>query len=132
MNKILLISDSKGVFQVTKEITQGRYELIWCKYDFWGKGEYPDVDIVIMHFDVDMMERGTFEAIIKVKGEMGHFMPILALVEKGTPQDIFQILEAGAYDYLEITDDMQKYRKKIEELVMWNWYLKKYVPRGQR
>ena len=70
MNKILLISDSKGVFQVTKEITQGRYELIWCKYDFWGKGEYPDVDIVIMHFDVDMMERGTFEAIIKVKGKM--------------------------------------------------------------
>ena len=99
---------------------------------FGGKGSILMSILLSCHFDVDMMERGTFEAIIKVKGKMGHFMPILALVEKGTPQDIFQILEAGAYDYLEITDDMQKYRKKIEELVMWNWYLKKYVPKGQR
>lgn len=132
MNKILLISDNTEVFQLTKDITQGRYELIWCKYDFWGKEEYSGVDIVIMHFDADMTKQGTFEAIIKVKGKLGHSMPILALVEKGTPQDIFLILEAGAYDYLEVTDDMQKYCKKIEELTMWNWYLKKYVPKGQR
>jgi len=58
---------------------------------------------------------------------MRYSMPILALIEKGTPQDIFLILEAGAYDYMEITDSKQNYEKKIEELILWDWYLKKYI-----
>ena len=77
-----------------------------------------------MHFDRKMTKDGTFESIIKVKGILGHAIPILALIEEGDPQDIFSILNAGAYDYLEKTDDMQKYKKKIDELALWNWYLK--------
>lgn len=52
-------------------------------------------------------------------------IPILVLIENGTKQDIFSVLKAGAYDYLE-KEDLQQYRKKIEEMILWGWYLKKY------
>lgn len=44
----------------------------------------------------------------------------------GTTQDIFSILRAGAYDYLGTMENLQEYRKKIEDTMLWNWYLKKY------
>ena len=127
MNRILLISDNEDVFRVIQEITREKYRLIWCKYDYEENKEYPDGDIVIMYFDTDMLKQETSETVIKAKARMRRSMPILALVEKGTPQDIFLILEAGAYDYMEITDNKQKYEKKINELILWDWYLKKYT-----
>lgn len=80
-----------------------------------------------MYFDINMLKQEIFETVIKAKARMRYSMPILALIEKGTPQDIFLILEAGAYDYMEITDSKQNYEKKIEELILWDWYLKKYI-----
>jgi DNA-binding response OmpR family regulator len=124
MEKVLLFSNSKKVFEVTNTITSGKYKLSWCTYDSLKENQYPHSDIIIMHFDRKMTKDGTFESIIKVKGRLGHAIPILALIEEGDPQDIFSILNAGAYDYLEKTDDMQKYKKKIDELALWNWYLK--------
>lgn len=122
-----MISDNEEVFRVTQEITREKYRLIWCKNYYEEEGKYPDADIVIMYFDVDRMKQESSEVIIKAKSMMRCSIPILALVEKGTPQDIFLILEAGAYDYMEITDNKQKYEKKIEELILWDWYLKKYI-----
>ena len=124
MEKVLLLSNSKKVFEVTNTITSGKYKLSWCTYDSLKENQNPHSDIIIMHFDRKMTKDGTFESIIKVKGRLGHAIPILALIEEGDPQDIFSILNAGAYDYLEKTDDMQKYKKKIDELALWNWYLK--------
>lgn len=82
-------------------------------------------DAVIMHLDSKMLETGVFELIIKVKRKYGNMIPILVLIENGTKQDIFSVLKAGAYDYLE-KEDLQQYRKKIEEMILWGWYLKKY------
>lgn len=31
--KIILFSDSKAVFEITKKIAEGWFELIWCEYD---------------------------------------------------------------------------------------------------
>lgn len=129
MNKILLISDNEEVFQVTQEITREKYRLIWCKYDYGEKEQYPDADIVIMYFDANRMKQEISEMLIKAKAKMRRSMPILALIEKGTPQDIFLILEAGVYDYMEVTNSKLKYEKKIEELILWDWYLKKYISR---
>lgn len=64
--------------------------------------------------------------IVKVKGELGQLVPILAVIEEGSAQDIFSVLEAGIFDYIEVTDNLQKYAKKIEELFLWGWYLRKY------
>lgn len=127
MNRILLISDNEDVFRITQDVTQEKHKLIWCKYNYEENKQYPDADIVIMYFDTNMLQQETSETVIKAKARMRHSMPILALVEKGTPQDIFLILEAGAYDYMKITDNKQNYEKKIEELILWDWYLKKYI-----
>lgn len=124
MEKILLFSNSKKVFEITNMITSGKYKLSWRTYDLLKENQYPDSDIIIMHFDRKMMKDGTFESIIKAIERWGHTIPILTLIEDGNLQDIFSILNAGAFDYLEKTDDMHKYKKKIDELALWNWYLK--------
>lgn len=63
---------------------------------------------------------------LQVKGRLGQRIPILTLMEEGTPQNIFSTLMAGAYDYLEIAKSSEEYRKKIEDIARWNWYLGKY------
>jgi len=50
----------------------------------------------------------------------------------GTTQDIFSTLRTGVYDYIETLDNLQKYQKKIENLILWSWYLKKYEPGGKK
>ena len=50
--------------------------------------------------------QGTFKTIVQVKGRLGQRIPILALMEEGTPQNIFSTLIAGAYDYLEIVKNV--------------------------
>ena len=46
---------------------------------FFEKNKYPCVDVFIMHFTKEMMRRGTFEPIIRVKGTLGHSIPILVI-----------------------------------------------------
>ena len=128
METILLFSNRKKVFEVTDKILKDRYKLIWCIYELLEKNQYPYADVVIMHFDEEMLKNRTFELIVKVKGKLGHTVPILVLIESGTLEDIYSILEDGAFDYMESIEDQQKYRKKIEDIISWNWYLKKYHP----
>lgn len=126
MEKVLLFSNNEEIFEITNRIIEGKYKLIWCTYDLLKKSQYPYSDVVIMHFDEKMTKNGTFESIIRVKGRLGHTIPILTLIEGGTPQDIFSTLKAGAYDYLETVENLQEYRKKIKDIISWNWYIKKY------
>lgn len=79
-----------------------------------------------MYFDKEMVKKGTFKTIVQVKGRLGQRIPILTLMEEGTPQNIFSTLMAGVYDYLEIAKSSEEYRKKIEDVARWNWYLGKY------
>lgn len=97
----------------------------WRTYDLVEGNQHFVPDAVIMYLDSKMLETGVFELIIKVKRKYGNMIPILVLIENGTKQDIFSVLKAGAYDYLE-KEDLQQYRKKIEEMILWGWYLKKY------
>ena len=126
MKKVLLFSNHKEIFEVTNKIIEEKYKLLWSTYDILKEDQYFYSDVVIMHFDKKMIKRGTFESIIKVKGRLGHALPILALIEGATIQDIFSILNAGVYDYLETVEDLQEYQKKIEDIILWSWYLKKY------
>ena len=126
MKKVLLFSYDEKLFDITNRIIEKKYELIKCTYYQLETNKYPFADAVIMHFDRERMKKGAFEPIVKAKGKLGHLVPILAIIEEGNPQSIFSILEAGAYDYIEIKDNLQKYTKKVEELFLWNWYLAKY------
>lgn len=126
MEKVLLFSNYKEMFEMTNRIIEGKYQLIWCNYNLLQENQYPYFDVVIMHFDKKVIKIGTFELIIKVNGRLGHTILILALIEGGTTQDIFSTLKAGAYDYLDTVENLQEYQKKIEDIILWDWYLKKY------
>lgn len=126
MEKVLLFSDNEELVGNIREIVEGKYELIWRRYSLLKKNEYPYGDVVIIHFDKKLIENENFESIIKVKGKIGNPTPILAIVEGASPQAIFSILALGAYDYIEMTDNLQDYNKKIKELILWKRYLKKY------
>lgn len=126
MEKILLFSDNEELVANIRGIVEEKYELIWRDYSLLKKNEYPDGDIVIIHFDKKLIENENFESIIRVKGKLGNSTLILAIVEGASPQAIFSILAMGAYDYIEITDNLQDYNKKIKDLILWKRYLKKY------
>lgn len=126
MTEVLLFSDDEKIFNLTNSVIDGRYKLTWCTYKSLEKKLYPYTDIVIMYFDKEMVKKGTFKTIVQVKGRLGQRIPILTLMKEGTPQNIFSTLMAGAYDYLEIAKSSEEYRKKIEDVARWNWYLGKY------
>lgn len=121
--KILLFSDRQKVFEITNNITKGWSELIWYKNTDLVRKQYPLVDIIIIDFDKIVEEK--FLPIIKAKSKVGDFVPVLAIIN-GTPQEIFSVLKAGAYDYITTTDDIEVYKNKIEDVIRWNWYRKKY------
>ncbi|RHE69658.1 hypothetical protein DW723_16175 [Blautia obeum] len=126
MEKILLFSDDEKLFEITKQVTEGKQELIWGNYQCLETNGYPFADVVIMHFDEEKIKKDIFQPIIKVKGRLGHSTPILAVIENGSMQDIFSVLKIGVYDYIETTDNLEKYQKKIQDIILWEWYLKKY------
>lgn len=121
--KILLFSDRKKVFEITNNITNGWSELIWYKNIDLKRKQYPIADIVIIDFEKNMEEK--FLSIIKAKSKVGDFVSVLAIIN-GTPQEIFSVLKAGAYDYITTIGDIEAYRNKIEDIIRWNWYRKKY------
>ena len=36
------------------------------------------------------------------------------------------VLKSGVYDYITTIEDKTKYKKKIEEMALWYWYLNKF------
>ena len=123
MVKILLISDSKEVFNATEKIVNGCFELIWHKYDSLQREQYPSANVVIMHFDPRRVQEGAPLTVVKVKSKVGKTVPILAKIN-----DKLNGLENGADDYITMIEDTQEYRQKIENMILWNWYQTKYKP----
>ena len=132
MEKILLFSTDKRIIENTKKISEGKYELIYDSYKLLDEREFQYIDAVIIQVDYDLMKRDLFEFIIKAKVKLGTSTPILAIIENGTPQDIFSILQLGVFDYVESIDDLLEYEKKINNLILWSWYLKKYGDETKR
>lgn len=131
--KILLFSDDEKLYNSTERIIGKKHQLKWCTYQQLENNRYPTADVVIFHFTKEIIERErAFAAIIKIKGSLGHLTPILAISEGGSIKDIFSILKAGAYDYIETIDNTRKYKKKIENLILWNWYIKKHTSEKKR
>lgn len=118
-----MISEKQEIYETTERIVDRKHSLLWHSYDILNEEKFPEADVVIVDFSGNFDDTAAFEVIIKIKGKLGHMIPILALIEKGSPQDIFTILRAGAYDYLEDSKNLPEYCKKIDELILWEWYL---------
>lgn len=121
-----MISERKEVYETTKRIVTRKHSLIWYPYNILNEGMFPETDVVIVDFGKHIDDIDSFKVIIKIKGKLGHMIPILALIEKGSPQDIFTILRFGAYDYWEYSPNISEYCKKIDELILWGWYLERH------
>lgn len=126
MKSVLLISDYKSIFEYTNSITDGKYNLIWYTYKKFEETQQIPVNVVIMHFDKKMIKNDNFQLIINIQNKFGKTVPILALVEEGSAQEVFSIINIGVFDYLDNLKFRKKYEKKIEEALRWNWYLEKY------
>lgn len=125
--KILLISDNKKLFNLTRNSIDSEHELIWENYASITSNKYLCSDVVILHFTQIMLEKGILISLVKMKIKLGALVPILAVVEGGTPQQLFSILKVGAYDYVDILSKEQDiYKEKISNIIMWKWYLEKY------
>ena len=81
-------------------------------------------DVVIIHFDKDRIQDAIMP-IIRIKGRLGTHVSILVIMN-GTPQEIYSVLKVGAYDYITNIDDIQEYKQKLEDIVLWNRY-QRYV-----
>lgn len=126
MENILLLCDDQWMYENIQGIVGKKYNLKWCPYELLREYKYRNVDAVIMFFDHKMVHLGLFEPIIQVKGKYGHSIPILGIIESGTEQDIFSVLNMGVYDYIDLSSGFADYQDKIDDLLRWNWYLKKY------
>ena len=131
MNRLLLFSDDEKQFLITDQILKEKCKLTWCTYHSLEKNEYPSADVVVMHFNREKTKSGAFDSIIRVKGKLGHSTPILAIIEGGSTQVIFSLLEIGVFDYIDTTDNIQKYQKKLEDILLWSWYIKQYGSTGK-
>lgn len=131
MNRLLLFSDDEKQFLITDRLLKEKCKLTWCTYYSLGKNEYPPADVVVMHFNKERTKSGAFDLIIRVKGKLGHSIPILAIIEGGSAQAIFSLLKIGVFDYIETTDNIEKYQKKLEDILLWSWYIKQYESRGR-
>ena len=82
--KRLLFSDDEKLYNITERIIGKKHQLKWCTYQQLESNRYPTADVVIFHFTEETIEReGTFAAIIKIKGSLGHLTPILAISSEG-------------------------------------------------
>ena len=125
--RILLISDKKELFDLTKKSIDSEHELIWENYVSVAGDKFLYADIVILHFTKFMLQEGILIPFVKIKVKFGDFVPILAIVEGGTPKQLFSVLQLGAYDYVDILNQSSDvFKKKIRDILMWKWYLKRY------
>lgn len=118
--KILLISDSLEVYQQTKRLMESQNELQLLSFEAFKIQEIVVCDILVIHFDYIMVTAKEFKTILDAKCKSK--VPILALLEQSSISDQFEVLAAGALDYLErpVTDEL--YAQKLGEMYKWKWY----------
>lgn len=123
---VLLISNDDDLHDITREVLSKKYELIWCKDDNLNFNENILYDFVIVDFNNEKVKKGSFENIIKIKGSLGSNIPVLAILDGGSIQDVFEVLQIGAFDYVYKDKIIYDYKRKVDNMIQWKWYLTKY------
>lgn len=121
---ILLVSSSYDFYGYTKRILCGQADLYWCDFEQLDRETGKKIDVIIIDFDQKMVQDKSFRVIIEIKGKLNDSIPILALMEGETVQDIFEVLALGALDYLDKSNVQFEYEKKIASMIRWRWYYK--------
>ncbi len=126
---ILLISNNNDFYSYTKRILCGQAQLYWCDFGHFGREAGKEIDVIIIDFHQKMVQEKSFRVIIEIKGKFGESIPVLAVMEGETIQDIFEVLALGALDYLDNSNVSIEYEKKVASMIRWRWYYKQKYTR---
>lgn len=111
--RFLLVSDNEDIYSFSKDgINKKGHDLLWCSFLELKNFDNVMVDIVVIDFDFEKVRQEEFKSIIQVKGKFGTSIPILAIMEGATTQDIFEVLKLGTFDYLDKKELEAMYEKK--------------------
>lgn len=121
---ILLISTEHKLYTLTKSIVEKKNILL-----YWN--ECLSIDyirdrsiVVIVDFEHKKGENKEFKKIIEINGRIGKTVPLLAVLENPTSQEIFTVLSMGVFDYVDKDNLTKEYAKKIDDIIQWEWYCK--------
>lgn len=119
---ILLISDDKNIFDTVQTLLKDKWEAKQYKFSELGKDALQGDFIVIIDFDKERIDKEQLGAIIQIKGSFGNLIPVLAILPEKNPQDIFEVLKLGAFDYITRRELNRKLEIKVKEIIRWKWY----------
>lgn len=119
---ILLISDDKNIFDTVQTHLKDKWEVKQYKFSELGKDALQGDFIVIIDFDKERIDKEQLGAIIQIKGSFGNLIPVLAILPEKNPQDIFEVLKLGAFDYITRRELNRKLEIKVKEIIRWKWY----------
>lgn len=127
--EILLISEDDIVYQQTKRVLDEQAKLTVISFEEIKEKLYIPYDILIIDFNQTKVTEREFKTILDLKCKSK--IPILALMEKSSVSDQFEVLFMGALDFLERPVKDEVYAQKLNQLYKWKWYYdweKKNVP----
>lgn len=119
--EILLICEDDAVYYQTLRVLDGQVNL--TRKSFENMKESKDdtlYDIIIVDFDQTKVDEKDYKALFDFKCK--NSIPMLALLEKSSILDQFEVLSLGALDYLERPVDDATYRAKLNQIYKWKWY----------
>ena len=119
---ILLISDDINIFDTVQTLLKDKWEVKQYKFSELGKDALQGDFIVIIDFDKERIDKEQLGAIIQIKGSFGNLIPVLAILPEKNPQDIFEVLKLGAFDYITRRELNRKLEIKVKEIIRWKWY----------
>ena len=112
--EILLISEDDIVYQQTKRVLDEQAKLTVISFEEIKEKLYIPYDILIIDFNQTKVTEREFKTILDLKCKSK--IPILALMEKSSVSDQFEVLFMGALDFLERPVKDEVYAQKLNQL----------------
>lgn len=119
--EILLICEDDAVYHQTLRVLDGQANL--TRKSFKDMKEYNDdmpYDILIVDFNQVKVDEKDYKTLLDLKCKNN--IPMLAILEKSSILDQFEVLSLGALDYLERPVDDAAYLAKLNHIYKWKWY----------
>lgn len=119
--EILLICEDDDVYHQTLRVFDGQVNLTRQSFKNMQENvDYMSYDILIVDFDQTKVDEKNYKVLLDIKCK--NDIPMLALLEKSSILDQFEVLSLGALDYLERPVGDEIYLAKLNQIFKWKWY----------
>lgn len=118
--KVLLITEDVQLPIQTQRILRGWAQLSICSFENMKQKMNDGYDIIIIDFNQTRVKNKSYKAILDIKDKES--IPVLAIMEKSSVLDQFEVLSMGILDFLERPTNDKVYLTKIKQLCKWKWY----------